>query len=98
MSPSTPSSPLPARPAPPRLRICAPPTTPVVLSVPHAGISTAGFADELVPGLDVRCDADLLVDALYEVADGDSGAWGGPYVVARLSRFVCDMNLDADDV
>lgn len=81
-----------------RQRICAPPTTPVVLSVPHAGIATTGFAEELVPGLDVRCDADLLVDRLYQVAEGDRSAWGGPYVVATLSRFVCDMNRDADDV
>jgi N-formylglutamate deformylase len=93
----TPSS-FPASAAGVRQRICAPPTTPVVLSVPHAGIATTGFADELAAGLDVRCDADLLVDGLYQVAEGDRGAWGGPYVVATLSRFVCDMNRDPDDV
>jgi N-formylglutamate deformylase len=82
-----------------RRRVCAPPTTPVVLSVPHAGVATTGFDDELAPALDVRCDADLLVDGLYRVAEGDGGgAWEGPYVVATLSRFVCDMNRDADDV
>jgi N-formylglutamate deformylase len=79
------------------------PATPVVLSVPHAGTGTAGFADALVPGLDVRCDADLLVDGLYGIAErtGGGGASPGPngaHLAAALSRFVCDLNRHPDDV
>jgi N-formylglutamate deformylase len=73
----------------------APPSTPVVLSVPHAGVRTDGFGGALSPALDVRCDADLHVDRLYRV-DGE----GAPEtcLAARLSRFVCDLNRDPDDV
>lgn len=76
-------------------RLAAEPTTPVVVSVPHAGLSTAGFEQALSPELDVRGDADLYVDRLYRL-----GAAGSPetYVAARLSRFVCDLNRDPDDV
>jgi len=71
----------------------------VVLSIPHAGTATSGFEGDLAPSLDVRCDADLLVDTLYQVGAGETGgAWRGPWVIAKLSRFVCDMNRDADDV
>jgi N-formylglutamate amidohydrolase len=69
------------------------PSTPVVVSVPHAGIATAGFADPLAPSLDVRCDADLFVDALWTAA-GVRGA----FIRARLSRFVCDLNRHPGDV
>jgi N-formylglutamate amidohydrolase len=71
------------------------PTTPVVVSVPHAGVATHGFEATLSPELDVRCDADLYVDRLYRVGQAD-----GPevHVAARLSRFVCDLNRDPDDV
>ena len=71
------------------------PTTAVVVSVPHAGVATRGFEATLSPELDVRCDADLYVDRLYRI-----GAPDGPEVslAARLSRFVCDLNRDADDV
>jgi N-formylglutamate deformylase len=68
------------------------PVTPVVVSVPHAGTQVEGFADALAPGLDVRCDADLFVDQLYE------GAPRGAFIRAATSRFVCDLNRDADDV
>jgi N-formylglutamate deformylase len=71
------------------------PTSPLVVSVPHAGVATHGFEDTLSPELDVRCDADLHVVRLYRV-----GEPGGPEVclAARLSRFVCDLNRDPDDV
>ena len=82
-----------------RVRASAAPDTPLVLSVPHAGVSTAGFDAAMVPVLDVRNDADLFVDRLYGVGAKDApGPWTGPYVVAGLSRFVCDMNRDPDDV
>ena len=73
----------------------AEPATPVVLSVPHAGVGTAGFEGTITPELDVRCDADLFVDRLYQVGEPD-----GPeaYIASRLSRFVCDLNRDPDDV
>jgi N-formylglutamate deformylase len=77
------------------LRASASPTTPVVVSVPHAGTATHGFEAVLSPELDVRCDADLYVDRLYRIGQVD-----GPEVnlAARLSRFVCDLNRDPDDV
>ncbi len=76
-------------------RTPAHPSTPVVVSVPHAGVGTAGYEQTLMPELEVRADADLLVDRLYR-----TGEPGGPEVsiVAHLSRFVCDLNRDPDDV
>jgi N-formylglutamate deformylase len=76
-------------------RTAAEPTTPVVVSVPHAGVRTAGFEETLTPELDVRGDADLFVDRLYRIGEPE-----GPetYVAAQLSRFVCDLNRDPDDV
>lgn len=68
------------------------PSTPVVVSVPHAGVEVGEFAAALPPALDVRCDADLFVDELYRLPPG------GASVRARLSRFVCDLNRDPDDV
>jgi len=68
------------------------PVTPVVVSVPHAGTATGGFAAPLAADLDVRCDADLHVDRLYE------GLPRGSHVRALLSRFVCDLNRHPDDV
>jgi N-formylglutamate deformylase len=77
------------------LRASAMPATPVVVSVPHAGVATHGFEATITPELDVRCDADLYVDRLYRI-----GAADAPEVSlsARLSRFVCDLNRDPDDV
>jgi N-formylglutamate deformylase len=69
--------------------------SPVVVSVPHAGIAVHGFDAPLSPDLDVRCDADLYVDRLYRVGEGDGPA---ACLSARLSRFVCDLNRDPDDV
>ncbi|MES1172388.1 MAG: N-formylglutamate amidohydrolase, partial [Bacteroidota bacterium] len=88
-----------------RRRVVMPPASPVVLSVPHAGLSTTGFEGALASTLDVRGDADLFVDELYGVhadAGGPRGTRGTTsgvvYVAAKLSRFVCDMNRDPDDV
>jgi|SRR6266508_3065667 len=71
------------------------PASPLVVSVPHAGIRTAGFEATLTPELDVRCDADLFVDQLYRIGERDAPE---TYVAAQLSRFVCDLNRDPDDV
>lgn len=73
-------------------RVPADPPTPVVVSVPHAGTQTDPFAAALAPTLDVRCDADLFVDELY------TEAARGTFIRALLSRFVCDLNRDPDDV
>jgi N-formylglutamate deformylase len=77
------------------LRTPAIPTTPVVVSVPHAGLATHGYEATMSPGLDVRCDADLHVDRLYRVGGPDAPEVN---LAARLSRFVCDLNRDPDDV
>jgi len=71
------------------------PETPVVVSVPHAGVDTHGFEGALAPELDVRCDADLYVDRLYRLGEP---AAPPVHIAARLSRFVCDLNRDPDDV
>jgi N-formylglutamate deformylase len=70
----------------------AEPETPVVVSVPHAGLALGDFAAAVSKNLDPRCDADLYTDHLY--LPGARGA----HVSARLSRFVCDLNRDPDDV
>jgi N-formylglutamate amidohydrolase len=77
------------------VRTPARPDTPVVVSVPHAGVDTHGFESALSPDLDVRCDADLYVDRLYRIGEA---APPPVHIAARLSRFVCDLNRDADDV
>jgi N-formylglutamate amidohydrolase len=71
------------------------PSTPVVVSVPHAGTRVWGFDEALSPELDPRCDADLFVDRLYAVGEPTQPE---VHVVAKLSRFICDMNRDPDDV
>jgi N-formylglutamate deformylase len=71
------------------------PSSPLVVSVPHAGLRTAGFEQTLNPELDVRCDADLFVDRLYRIGEPKAPE---VYVAAQASRFVCDLNRDADDV
>lgn len=83
-----------------RSRVLEPPVTPLVLGVPHAGTAVEGFENALASSLDVRADADLLVDRLYGV---DEAAEPGrlppvPFAVARFSRFVCDLNRHPDDV
>ena len=76
-------------------RTATEPTSPLVVSVPHAGVRTAGFETTLNPELDVRCDADLFVDRLYRIGEPDAPE---VYVAAQTSRFVCDLNRDPDDV
>jgi N-formylglutamate deformylase len=68
------------------------PSTPVVVSVPHAGVEVGNLADPLAAQLDVRCDGDLFVDELYD------GHPRGAFIRARLTRFICDLNRHPDDV
>jgi N-formylglutamate amidohydrolase len=77
------------------LRTPPEPDTPVVVSVPHAGVGTHGYAAAMSPELDVRCDADLFVDRLYRIGEP---AAPPVHVASLLSRFVCDLNRDPDDV
>jgi N-formylglutamate deformylase len=76
-------------------RTATDPTSPLVVSVPHAGLRVSGFERTMNPELDVRCDADLFVDRLYRIGEPDAP---DVYVAAQTSRFVCDMNRDPDDV
>lgn len=70
--------------------------TPVVVEVPHAGlfVEPAALATLVAPARAVGQDADLYVDDLY----ADAPAEGATLLVARVSRYVCDLNRAADDV
>lgn len=71
-------------------------STPVLVEVPHAGLLLPPeiAADLLIPPSDALRDADPFVDRLVE---GTSAA-GATRLVARLSRYVVDLNRAADDV
>jgi N-formylglutamate amidohydrolase len=70
--------------------------TPLVVEVPHAGLEVpADLAGPLVADeRERRRDADLFADRVYAGAP----AAGAPLLVARVSRYVCDLNRDPDDV
>jgi N-formylglutamate deformylase len=70
--------------------------TPVVVEVPHAGLSVPPhFAIELLaPARSIARDADLFVDELYEAASDE----GATMLVARVSRYVVDLNRAETDV
>jgi len=70
--------------------------SPVVVEVPHAGLEVP---DEVRPALLApaearKRDADIYVDKLYARAP----VHGATLLVARLSRYVVDLNRAADDV
>jgi N-formylglutamate amidohydrolase len=71
-----------------------PGTSPVLVSVPHAGTGlAAGMPERLSePALDLP-DTDWLVDRLYAFA----GSLGAGLLVARAARLVVDLNRPADD-
>lgn len=70
--------------------------TPLVVEVPHAGleIDAQALATLIAPARCVGRDADLLVDLLYE----DAPTFGASMLVAKTSRYVCDLNRSEADV
>lgn len=72
------------------------PEIPVVVEVPHAGllVDPASLATLVAPARSIGRDADLYVDELYAGAP----ALGATLVLARASRYVCDLNRDETDV
>lgn len=70
--------------------------TPVVVEIPHAGLSLDAetLAYTIAPARSVARDADLLVDALFE----DAPAEGATLLYARASRYVVDLNRSENDI
>ena len=72
------------------------PEIPVVVEVPHAGLSVDALTLQSLaaPARSIGVDADLYVDELYDGAP-DVGA---TLLVAEHSRYVCDLNRSEQDV
>jgi N-formylglutamate deformylase len=70
--------------------------TPVLVEVPHAGLAIPEVvSEEVCPPADaIVRDADIYVDKLY----ADAPAHGATSLVARVSRYVVDLNRAPDDV
>lgn len=70
--------------------------TPVVVEVPHAGLAIDALAAASLasPVRALGVDADLYVDELYQ----DAPDCGATLLVARISRYVCDLNRSEEDV
>lgn len=71
------------------------PETPVVVEVPHAGVylDPESLAFTIAPARCIARDADLYVDRLFQ----DAPAAGATLLVARLSRYVVDLNRGPTD-
>src|SRR5689334_3002733 len=69
--------------------------SPVIVEVPHAGLSLDAetLAWTVAPAASVARDADLYVDALF----ADAPAEGATLLVARASRYVVDLNRSESD-
>jgi N-formylglutamate amidohydrolase len=69
--------------------------TPVVVEVPHAGllVDPVSLATLAAPAHSIGHDADLYVDDLY----ADAAREGASVIVARISRYVCDLNRSEVD-
>ncbi|EYF05287.1 N-formylglutamate deformylase [Chondromyces apiculatus DSM 436] len=81
----------------PAFEVIDPPReTPVVVEVPHAGVhlDPESLAWTAAPARSVGRDADLYVDAIF----ADAAEEGASLLVARMSRFVVDLNRGEDDV
>ncbi|HEY3499219.1 MAG TPA: N-formylglutamate amidohydrolase [Polyangiaceae bacterium] len=70
--------------------------TPVVVEVPHAGLEVdpLALASLVASARSLGADADLYVDQLYADAPDE----GAALLVARTSRYVCDLNRAETDV
>jgi N-formylglutamate amidohydrolase len=70
--------------------------TPVVVEIPHASVvvDPTSLAMMTVPARCIGQDADLFVDELYE----DAPSLGATCLVAKISRYVCDLNRSEADV
>lgn len=68
---------------------------PVVVEIPHAGVSIdpPSLAWMVAPIRSLGRDADLYVDEVFR----EAAAWGATLLVAKLSRFVVDLNRARDD-
>lgn len=71
-------------------------STPVIVEVPHAAttVDPACMPWLVAPVRSLGRDADLYVDELFR----DAPNLGATLVVAELSRYVCDLNRDVDDI
>jgi N-formylglutamate amidohydrolase len=71
------------------------PETPLVVEVPHAGlfVDPPSLSSIVAPARSLGQDADLYVDELY----ADSPLAGATLLVARVSRYVCDLNRSETD-
>jgi N-formylglutamate amidohydrolase len=69
--------------------------TPLVVEVPHAGVGVprAFIGDLIAPVRSLGRDADLHVDALYQ----DAPDFGATLLVAKVSRYVVDLNRAETD-
>lgn len=69
--------------------------TPVVVEVPHAGLSVdpESLATLIAPARALARDADLYVDELF----ADAPAEGATLLVALASRYICDLNRGEND-
>jgi N-formylglutamate deformylase len=72
------------------------PEVPVIVEVPHAGLEVDAetLATLVAPAQAIGKDADLYVDELY----ADAPDVGASLLVARMSRYVCDLNRSEHDV
>lgn len=72
------------------------PRTPVIVEVPHAGlfVDAPTLATLVAPANAIGRDADLYVDELFQ----DAPSIGATLLVARLSRYVVDLNREEGDL
>lgn len=71
------------------------PESPVIVEVPHAGVylDAESLAVTVAPARCIARDADLYVDELFQ----DAPAVGATLLVARVSRYVIDLNRGPGD-
>ncbi len=71
------------------------PESPVIVEVPHAGVylDPESLAFTIAPARCIARDADLYVDQLFQ----DAPSLGATLLVARVSRYVVDLNRGPAD-